>query len=94
MKLVIEIPEEYRSNFEDNRCKEKFDSLASNEFGYVLRKAFENGKPLPKGHWIMTGVYYTGAYETIDYVECSCCHEESLEEGNYCPNCGAKMIEE
>ena len=50
MKLVIEIPEEYRSNFEDNRCKEKFDSLATNEFGYVLRKAFENGKPLPKGH--------------------------------------------
>lgn len=48
MKLVIEIPEEYRSIFEDNRCKEKFDSLATNEFGYVLRKAFENGKPLPK----------------------------------------------
>ena len=43
------------------------------------------------GHWIMTGDYYTGAYECIDYVECSCCHEESLEEGNYCPNCGAKM---
>lgn len=50
MKLVIEIPEEYRSIFEDNRCKEKFDSLATNEFGYVLRKAFEKGTPLPKGH--------------------------------------------
>lgn len=45
------------------------------------------------GHWIMTGDYYTGAYGTIDYVECSCCHEYSLEEGNYCPNCGAKMCE-
>ena len=43
------------------------------------------------GHWIMTGDYYTGAYGTIDYVKCSCCSEESLEEGNYCPNCGAKM---
>jgi len=45
------------------------------------------------GHWIMTNDYYAGAYGNIDYVECSCCHEYSLEEGNFCPNCGAKMIE-
>ena len=50
MKIVIEIPEEYRKIFETEKCKSKFDSLASNEFGYVLRKAFENGTPLPKGH--------------------------------------------
>lgn len=43
------------------------------------------------GHWIMTNDYFTGAYESIDYVECSCCHEDSFEEGNFCPNCGAKM---
>lgn len=47
-----------------------------------------------KGRWIMTGDYLTGAYESIDYVKCSCCGEESLEEGNYCPNCGADMREE
>lgn len=46
-----------------------------------------------EGHWIMTGDYFTGAYESIDYVKCSCCGEESLEEGNYCPNCGADMRE-
>ena len=46
-----------------------------------------------KGHWIMTHDYFTGAYESIDYVKCSCCHDYSLEEGNYCPNCGAKMVE-
>jgi hypothetical protein len=45
------------------------------------------------GHWINTGAYYTGAYGTIDYVECSCCHYESLEEGDYCPNCGCRMVE-
>ena len=45
------------------------------------------------GHWIMTGDYYTGAYGSIDYVKCSCCGEDSLEEGNFCPNCGAKMQE-
>ena len=32
-------------------------------------------------------------FESIDYVKCSCCNEDSLEEGTYCPNCGAKMEE-
>ena len=39
------------------------------------------------GHWINTGNYFTGA------VKCSCCGKDSLEDGDYCPNCGAKMIE-
>ena len=39
-------------------------------------------------HWIKTGDYFTGAYGDIDYVECPYCHEYSLEEGNFCPNCG------
>ena len=58
---------------------------------YVIRMLEQKPKI---GHWIMTGDYYTGAYGTIDYVRCSCCHEDSLEEGNYCPNCGAKMEDE
>lgn len=48
----------------------------------------------PKAHWLKTNDYFTGAYESIDYVECSCCHADSLEEGNYCPNCGAEMESE
>ena len=43
------------------------------------------------GHWIMTSDYLTTAYGSVDYVKCSCCGEDSLEEGNYCPNCGADM---
>lgn len=42
-----------------------------------------------KGHWIMTSDYLTTAYGSVDYVKCSCCGEDSLEEGNYCPNCGS-----
>lgn len=38
------------------------------------------------GHWTVTGDYQTGAYGTIDRVKCSCCYEDSLEEGDYCPN--------
>lgn len=45
------------------------------------------------GHWIMTSDYLTTAYGSIDYVKCSCCGEESLEEGDYCPNCGCRMVE-
>ena len=45
------------------------------------------------GHWIMTNDYLTTAYGSADYVKCSCCGEYSLEEGDFCPNCGAKMVE-
>ena len=44
-----------------------------------------------KGHWIITNNYLTAAYETVDYVKCSYCGEESLEEGDWCPNCGSYM---
>lgn len=48
--------------------------------------------PAPKmGHWIDTNVYIPTAYSNIEYVKCSCCGEDSLEEGNFCPNCGIKM---
>ena len=50
MEIVIEIPDKYKELFEIERCKSKFDGLATNEFGYVLRKSFENATPLPKGH--------------------------------------------
>lgn len=43
------------------------------------------------GHWIMTNDYLTTAYGSMDYVKCSCCGEDSLEEGNYCPNCGQML---
>ena len=44
-----------------------------------------------KGKWIITNDYLTTAYGSIDYVKCSCCGEESLEESDYCPNCGSYM---
>ena len=57
-------------------------------------KALPPVTPQPKiGHWIVTGDYLTTAYGSVDYVKCSCCKEDSLEEGDFCPNCGAKMIQ-
>lgn len=50
MQIVIKISDEYAEQFYLNKCKDKFDNLATNEFGYVLRKAFENATPLPDHH--------------------------------------------
>ena len=50
MKIVIDIDDKYAKQFYKNKCKDKFDNLATNEFGYVLRKAFENATPLPEHH--------------------------------------------
>lgn len=47
-----------------------------------------------KGKWIMTSDYLTTAYGSVDYVKCSCCGEDSLEEGDFYPNCEAKMESE
>lgn len=43
----------------------------------------------PQGEWIEgdTDVYY----DLLDY-KCSLCGYISLENGNYCPNCGVSMI--
>lgn len=59
----------------------------------IIRKLPSVTPIRPKGHWVMTHDYLTTAYGYIDYVKCSCCGEDSLEEQNYCPNCGAKMEE-
>jgi len=69
------------------------DYCESQQLAEALDVAVEALKAQPKiGHWIRTGEYYTGAYGDIEYVKCSRCHEDSLEEGTFCPNCGAKMI--
>jgi hypothetical protein len=53
----------------------------------------EDVRPVVRGKWITTNDYVTTAYGTLDYYRCSCCGEDSLEEGDFCPNCGADMRE-
>ena len=47
----------------------------------IIRKLPSVTPIRPKGHWVMTHDYLTTAYGYIDYVKCSCCGEDSLEEG-------------
>ncbi len=87
--MSIEILIKYIKAYLDNEMYKYEACYLNKEDLEVILKALEQQPK--KGHWIKTGDYYTGAYECLDYFECSCCHEESLEEGDYCPNCGAKM---
>jgi len=63
------------------------------EYGSFWYDEYKDNTPPKTGHWIMTGDYLITACGNVDYVKCSCCREYSLEEGDYCPNCGARMID-
>lgn len=46
-----------------------------------------------RGHWIQGYIPNDdGSYTPIDF-NCSVCGQANDVESNYCPNCGAKMIE-
>ena len=67
------------------------EAYGNSEYTDEIIKALEQEPKI--GHWIMTSDYLTTAYGSVDYVKCSCCGEDSLEEGDYCPHCGAEMSE-
>lgn len=78
------------------KCLELFrdEKIAESIYMYLcdgIEECDEVELERKKGRWIMTHDYFTG--ESIYYAKCSICGEDSLEEGNYCHNCGAKMIE-
>lgn len=45
----------------------------------------------PKGEWLLTHEFLAVEGGSIDYIKCSCCEMWSLEQGDFCPNCGADM---
>lgn len=45
-------------------------------------------QPVKRGRWIDTGDWVG---EDLYIFRCSACNERSLEAGNFCPNCGARM---
>lgn len=55
--------------------------LTKEEYGELVSSEFDNG-------------YAKGYREALEQEPTSCCHTDSLEEGNYCPNCGAEMESE
>jgi rubrerythrin len=44
------------------------------------------------GRWKKTGDYLSARdFSMHYYFKCSCCNEITIDNGDYCPNCGAKM---
>ena len=75
----------------------------SDDVKTALMRAVINGTSLPKGHWISHGEHCKnlgvmpsglGAYKWCSNCDCSIdVREWHRNHYNYCPNCGAKMVE-
>ena len=53
--------------------------------GYIVAMPHDDVAPVVHGRWIMHDDEFGLT------CECSACHIETMGDGNYCPNCGAKM---
>ena len=49
-------------------------------------------EPITHGHWIKGGETYIELHTVQEHI-CSICGNRTLEAGNFCGNCGAKMDE-
>lgn len=86
---------------DDNKIFEVDDDIKNELIALLKKKADNVITDFPKadirevkhGKWICTNDYETLAYGTLYYSRCSVCGEESLETGDFCPNCGAEMEE-
>ena len=81
MEIVIDIPEE-----EYKIIKNRTGPMAWAE--HLIQK----GTPLPKGHWI-EHPHEAGPNWEYSRYECSECHDWAEDDSDYCPYCGAKMVE-
>ena len=52
-------------------------------------KGFRDGRP-PKGEWNYKGL----DFDIDSLYQCSVCEHFHWAKSNYCPNCGARMVEE
>ena len=90
MEIVIELSDEtYKDIKEENSIYGINNGLSARMTGKVVG-AIQNGIPLPKGHWI---IHPKGIYA---HLICDQCLSNSPYDirTNFCPNCGAKMVEQ
>lgn len=88
--------QEHMENAEQLRAITNAELLKENEelkreLAHLLLRKSSVTPQRPKGHWLMTGE--VDVYYDLPSYECSKCGQTSLENGDYCPNCGCAMIE-
>ena len=78
---------------EEDEMLEIDDRREAHEASYIRKHVMEmpkeDVKPVAHAHWIKSN------YDNVDgtIYKCSNCNAELFSAWNYCPNCGAKMIE-
>lgn len=65
------------------------------DIGKELEKAYKDGYEQGKKDAVRHGKWYTAEkYNGYLYWNCDQCHKHfTSQKSNYCPNCGAKMID-
>ena len=67
-----------KNTWNEKKCKEILEALEQE----------------PKtGHWIADVDKWGDIVTTVNGYKCSECGEFNVDKDNYCPNCGAKMVE-
>ena len=91
MKLIIDIPDAAYQAIQDVKDIEVTQAEVSrNPLYYVLTQAVEKGEPLRTGHWTYI---CNSKVNGLKIVRCSACNKRTYGSTDFCPNCGAKMIE-
>lgn len=79
MKVVIDIPDEWKTRIENNRRPNTIECMK-------LITSIWKGKILTKGIWTPIPI---GGYVVLN--QCSNCSRHSVMKSKYCPNCGEEM---
>ena len=98
-KLANCIDREYTAKYVEEFANNEYVSEHEAETIYLIAEGVRHIPSVtpksdkPSGKWI-EHPHERGLDWEFSAYECSNCHEWSDDDSNYCPNCGAKMVEE
>jgi hypothetical protein len=73
----------------NGKCRSDCDAVESYRPAYS-KFEFADVAPVVHGEWKPNGMHPNGV---VGNWKCNVCGKRSLEDSNFCPNCGAKMDE-
>ena len=85
--VALSIREPSKSNryYQTDNLDDAYEQGWDEALSYIEKIPSANVAPVVHGRWIMHDDEFGLT------CECSACHIETMGDGNYCPNCGAKM---
>ena len=83
--LSIREPPKSNRYYQTNNLDDAYEQGWDEALSYIEKTPTADVAPVVHGRWIMHDDEFGLT------CECSVCHIETMGEGNYCPNCGAKM---